>query len=306
MIAWMFPGQGSQKAGMAADIAACGPLFARARAILGMDLEMLCTGDLDPVWTPEAVQPAIFITCLGMVEKLAGMNQRPGAVVGHSLGELAALTATGAISFDDGLRLVDLRARAMGAAGRANPGGMAAVLGLDPAAVEDICASQAQVWVANYNSPRQTVISGTDDALAATAELCLGSGAAKVVRLQVPMACHCPLMEPARLEFGQALESVTWRSPSCPVYSGADGTAHTDPAEIAVLLAEAITSPVRFVQTVTCMRRAGLQTFVEVGPGKVLRGLVRQIDPGATLAGVSNDLQAGAAFGSEPALEGSA
>lgn len=289
MIAWIFPGQGSQKAGMASEIEACAGLFADARKISGLDLEALCTSDPDPSWTPETVQPSLFITSVGIVRELNKLGITPDAVAGHSLGELAAVVASEALSFEDGLKLVTVRGRAMAAAGRTNPGGMAAVLGLDPAAIQQICKSHTSVWVANLNSPAQTVISGEDESLSSVAEKCLDAGARRVVRLQVPMASHCPLMEDARAEFEAVLEDAAWSAPRCPIFFGADGQAHEDPAEIRSLLAQALTTPVRFVETITNMQNAGVTTFVETGPGKVLRGLVKQIDPGAHHVGAGND-----------------
>lgn len=289
MISWIFPGQGSQKAGMASDVDACELLFSDARNILGTDFEALCTTDLDPSWTPEVVQPALFITSVGIIKSLTILGLSPDAVAGHSLGELAAVVAAGGISFEDGLRLVDLRGKAMASAGRANPGGMAAVLGLDSELIEQICQSEPFVWVANFNSPKQTVISGSDDSLSSAAEKCLEAGAKRVVRLQVPMASHCPLMDSARSDFEAALEKVSWNRLSCPMYCGADGQAHEDPAQIRKLLAQALTTPVRFVGAVTNMQSAGITSFVETGPGRVLRGLVKQIDAGAHLASASND-----------------
>jgi [acyl-carrier-protein] S-malonyltransferase len=163
---------------------------------------------------------------------------------------------------------------------------------LDHAVIEEICADEGDVWVANFNSPKQTVISGKDRSLASAAEKCLQAGATRVIRLQVPVPSHTPLMEDARAEFEAALDTVDLNEPACPVYCGADGQAHTDPKEIGHLVAQAITSPVRFVDTIQAMRTGGVETFVECGPGKVLRGLVRQIDAEAKLAAVGNDDEA--------------
>ncbi|MGQ0679021.1 MAG: ACP S-malonyltransferase [Actinomycetota bacterium] len=292
MIAWVFPGQGSQSPGMAARIAPCVQLFSRARSIMGCDLEDLCTVAAEPDFGPETIQPALFITSVGIARSLAQLELRPDVVAGHSLGELAALVATGALSFEDGLRLVELRGRAMAAAGASNPGGMSAVLGLDLATIEQICRASGEVWVANLNSPKQTVISGRTDALEAASARCREAGAKRVVRLQVPIASHCPLMHSARTEFEAALSTVAWRQPLCPVWCGADGRPHSEPEEIAPLLAQALTEPVRFVETVVSMRSAGVDTFVETGPGRILRGLIRAIDPAAEHIGVSCDEEA--------------
>lgn len=292
MIAWMFPGQGSQSAGMALGLEGAGELFKISRSIMSRDLERLCTTDPDPAWAPDVLQPALFVTEVAIGRRLQSHGAQPQAVVGHSLGEFPALVVAGALEFEEALRLVALRGKAMADAGRRNEGGMAAVIGLDPQVIAGICAEEGDVWVSNYNSPKQTVISGRDRGLAAAAKRCLEAGALRVVRIKVPVAAHCPLMQPARETFEAALAGVNMIEPACPVYCDADGAAHTAPAEIKQLLVEAITAPVRFTDAVRRMRRDGFQKFVETGPGKVLRGLVRQIDAGAELAGVSSDEQA--------------
>lgn len=292
MIAWMFPGQGSQKAGMALDLEGAGRLFAASRKVIKRDLEKLCTTDPDPAWAPDVLQPALFVTEVAIGRRMQELGLEPGAVVGHSLGEFPALVIAGALEFEEALRLVALRGRAMADAGRRNEGGMAAVIGLDPEVISGICAEEGDVWISNYNSPKQTVISGRDRGLAEAARRCMEAGAMRVVRIKVPVAAHCPLMQPAREAFAQALETVNMVSPGCPVYCDADGAAHTDPSEIKALLVEAITAPVRFTDAVRRMRADGFSLFVETGPGKVLRGLVRQIDAEAELAGVSSDEEA--------------
>lgn len=292
MIAWMFPGQGSQKAGMALELEKAPELFRASRKAMSRDLERLCTTDPDPAWAPDVLQPALFVTEVAIGRKMQALGLEPQAVVGHSLGEFPALVIAGALEFDEALRLVALRGKAMADAGRRNEGGMAAVIGLDPEVIAGICAEEDDVWVSNYNSPTQTVISGRDRGLAEAARRCKEAGAARVVRIKVPVAAHCPLMEPARERFAEALEEVAMVEPPCPVYCDADGAAHTDPSDIKKLLVEAITAPVRFTDAVRQMRADGFQTFVETGPGKVLRGLVRQIDAEARLEGVSNDEEA--------------
>lgn len=292
MIAWMFPGQGSQKAGMSLDIAGAPELFKASRRVVNRDLERLCTTDPDPTWAPDVLQPALFVTEVAIGRKMQSLGLEPGAVVGHSLGEFPALVIAGALDFDEALRLVALRGRAMAEAGRRNEGGMAAVIGLDPDRIGEICAAEGDVWISNYNSPKQTVISGKDRGLAEAAGKCMEAGAMRVIRIKVPVAAHCPLMQPARETFEAALAEVTMVRPSCPVYCDADGRAHTEPGEIKALLVEAITAPVRFTDAVRRMRDDGFTTFIETGPGKVLRGLVRQIDAAAQLDGVSNDEEA--------------
>ena len=293
MIGWMFPGQGSQSPGMATGVAACNELFSVAKPIVGTDLERLCTTEPDPKWSPDVLQCALYTTSVGVGRGLQARALQPDAVVGHSLGEFAALAIAGVLRFEDGLRVVALRGKAMAAAGQRHPGGMAAVIGLEPATVEEICSSAGEVWVANLNSPKQTVISGKDRPLAQAAEQCRHAGASRVVRLNVPIAGHCPLMEPAAEAVDEALSEIAMSEADCPFYSNADGRPHTDPAEIKDLLVKAITSRVRFVEAVTAMQRDGINVFVETGPGKVLRGLVRQTLDGVELVGVQNDDEAG-------------
>lgn len=288
---------------MAAGFEDAPQLFAAAKPVLRTNLEKLCTSESDPSWTPEVVQPALFITTIAAARSAFARGLNPSAAAGHSLGEIAALVAAESLTFEDGLRLVDVRGRAMAAAARRNPGGMAAVIGLDSSVIDDICTDEGDVWVANFNSPKQTVISGKDKPLAAAAERCLAAGAQRVVRLQVPVPSHCPLMEGARSEFERALAKVSLKPPAFPIYCGADGLPHSDPAELADSIAAAMTSPVRFVDVVRGMRSGGVRLFVECGPGKVLRGLVRQIDAEAEQASVGSDEDAAAlaeSLGSSP------
>ncbi|MGH2770878.1 MAG: ACP S-malonyltransferase, partial [Actinomycetota bacterium] len=186
MIGWMFPGQGSQRPAMAADLAACEELFKAADPILGTDLARVCAAASSSGWPPHLLQPAIYTTCVGAIRALEERGLSPDAVVGHSLGEYAALVGARVISFEDGLRLVSVRGRAMAAVGRATPGGMAAVVGLEAEAVEESCSGIEGVWVANFNSSNQTAISGRDEPLARAAEACRQAGAIRVVRLDVP------------------------------------------------------------------------------------------------------------------------
>lgn len=277
---------------MALDIAGAPELFKTSRSVVGRDLERLCTIDPDPAWAPDVLQPALFVTEVAIGRKMQSLGLQPDAVVGHSLGEFPALVIAGALEFDEALRLITLRGKAMADAGRRNEGGMAAVIGLDPEKISEICAAEGDVWISNYNSPKQTVISGRDRGLAQAAKRCMEAGAKRVIRIKVPVAAHCPLMQPARETFEKALAEVTMVRPACPVYCDADGRDHTDPAEIKALLVEAITAPVRFTDAVCRMREDGFTTFIETGPGKVLRGLVRQIDAAAEMDGVSNDEEA--------------
>lgn len=298
MIAWMFPGQGSQRPGMAADLEACEDLFAIASPILETDLAKICT--VIPEAGPKAkgtfpgdlLQPALYTTATGASRALSVRGLCPDAVVGHSLGEYAALTAAGALAYEDGLRLVSLRGKAMLAAARRNPGGMAAVIGLDTAAITAICDGIDGVWVANLNTPSQTVISGTDEALAQAAEACKEAGAKRVVRLEVPIPGHCPSMEPAALEVEALLADIQVKEPICPFYSCVDTGPHTNPAEIKSLLVAAMTSSVRFYETLVVMQAGGITSLVEVGPARVLCGLARTSVPDLPASSVGSDAEA--------------
>jgi len=301
MIAWMFPGQGSQRPGMAAGLEASRELFEIAGRILDVDLRRVCTviPDAGPkgAFPPDLLQPALYATCTGASRALSSRGLCPDAVVGHSLGEYAALTAAGALAYEDGLRLVSLRGKAMLNAARRNPGGMAAVIGLDTAAVREICEGvDGEVWVANLNTPTQTVISGIDEALAQAAEACKAAGARRVVRLEVPIPGHCPLMEQAALEVAALLADIQVKEPICPFYSCVDCEPHSDPAEIKGLLVAAMTSSVRFFETLERMQAGGITSLVEVGPARVLCGLARHSVHDLPSASVGSDAEA-EAFG---------
>jgi len=296
MIAWMFPGQGSQRPGMAGGLEACGELFETAAETLDADLGRICTAmptnGSRGSFPADLPQPALYVTATGASRALSNRGLCPDAVVGHSLGEYAALTAAGALAFEDGLRLVSMRGRAMLNAARRNPGGMAAVIGLDTAAVERICDGIDGAWVANLNSPTQTVMSGTDEALAQAAEACREAGAKRVVRLEVPIPGHCPLMEPAALEVRTVLADIRLKEPICPFYSGVDAQPHTDPAEIKTLLVAAMTSSVRFFETLAAIQAGGVTSLVEVGPARVLCGLARTSVPDLPATSVGSDAEA--------------
>jgi [acyl-carrier-protein] S-malonyltransferase len=293
---WMFPGQGSQRPGMAGGLVECKELFDTAREILDVDLARICMSSPDGgpkgVWPPDLLQPALYATCTGASRSLSSRGLCPDAVVGHSLGEYAALTAAGSLAYEDGLRLVAMRGKAMLAAARRNPGGMAAVIGLPADEVARICGGIEDVWVANLNSPHQTVISGRDEPLAHAAEACRQAGAKRVVRLEVPIPGHCPLMDSAALEVEAALAGIQVKEPVCPFYSAVDAAAHTDPAEIEGLLVAAMTSPVRFHDTLEAMQSAGVAALVEVGPGRVLCGLAKRSVPHMAAASVGSDAEA--------------
>ncbi|HMC08857.1 MAG TPA: ACP S-malonyltransferase [Actinomycetota bacterium] len=293
---WMFPGQGSQRPGMAGGLVECKELFDTAREILDVDLARICTVTPNSgptgVWPPDLLQPALYATCTGASRSLSYRGACPDAVVGHSLGEYAALTAAGSLAYEDGLRLVSMRGKAMLAAARRNPGGMAAVIGLARHEIAEICGAIDEVWVANLNSPNQTVISGRDEPLAQAAEACRQAGAKRVVRLEVPIPGHCPLMETAALEVEGLLAGIQVKEPVCPFYSSVDSAPHTDPAEIKRVLVAAMTSPVRFYDTLEAMQSAGVASLVEVGPGRVLCGLAKRSVPDMPTTSVGSDAEA--------------
>lgn len=292
MVGWMFPGQGSQRPGMAAGLDACRDLFETARDVLGTDLTRICSVIPNTGWPGDLLQPALYATSVGASRALSDRGLCPDAVVGHSLGEYAALTAAGALDFEDGLRLVWMRGKAMLAAARTNPGGMAAVIGLATDRIAEICDGIDGVWVANLNTPVQTVISGRDEPLAQAAEACRLAGAKRVVKLEVPIAGHCPLMEPAARAVEAHLAGVQIKEPISPFYSSVDSAPHTDPDEIRSLLVAVMTSPVRFFQTLQAMQDDGVESLVEVGPARVLCGLAKHSLPGMPTASVGSDADA--------------
>lgn len=299
MTAWLFPGQGSQRPGMASNLEACRELLPVASSILEADLESLCTRDKVERWPVNLIQPAIYVTSVGALAAAEAHGIDADAVAGHSLGEFAALVACGVLDFEEGIHLVAARGKAMASAARDRPGGMVAVIGLDPPSVQDICEDLGDLWVANFNSPSQTVISGKEKSLAKAARLLLEAGALRVIRLDVPVPAHTPLMEPAAARMAEALEQVELKPPRRRFYSVVDGRQHDDPQEIGRLLIEAITSPVRFGDTIANMHADGVALFVEVGPGRALRGLVRQGIPDAAVAGIGRDQDAEALASSE-------
>lgn len=277
VIAWAFPGQGSQRARMGAELPAFAPLAAQAQRATGVDLERLCVAEPDPTWTPEELQQAIFVTTRAAAAAARERLAPPGAVAGHSLGEYAALVEADVLDYETALRLVDVRGRAMAQAGADLPGAMAAVVGLPEALVAETCAALDAVWVANENSPRQTVISGARDAVATASRQLERAGARMVVPLPIAIACHTPLMTPAAARLREALDHAHLRPPRIPFYSCVDATPKRDPDEIAQALVDGVTRPVRFATTIRRMREDGVAQFVEVGPGRVLRGLLRDI-----------------------------
>ena len=283
MTAYVFPGQGSQFPGMGKDLYDADSnariWFEHANDLLGFNLtQVMFNGSEDDLKRTDVTQPAIFLHSV-VKAKAMGDESRPDMVAGHSLGELSALVAAGAMEFADGLKLVAARANAMQKACEAEPGTMADILGLDDAVVEEVCASIPGVVVpANYNCPGQLVISGALDAVNAACEKLKEAGAKRALVLPVGGAFHSPLMEPARAELATAIEYTPIVDPRCPVYQNVDARPHTDPARIKANLIQQLTAPVRWTQTMQRMLADGANKVVEVGPGKVLQGLFKKVD----------------------------
>ncbi len=291
MNAFVFPGQGAQFVGMGKDLydnnAEARALFEKANEILGFSItDLMFAGTDEDLRQTAVTQPAIFIHSV-LLAKSLGADFQPDMVAGHSLGEFSALVAAGALSFEDGLRLVAARARAMQKACELTESTMAAVLALPDEKVEEICAGiEGTVVCANYNCPGQLVISGEVAAIDAACEALKAAGAKRALKLKVGGAFHSPCMEPARAELAAAIEATEFHTPVCPVFQNVDALPHTDPAEIKANLVAQLTAPVRWTQSVRNMIADGATEFVELGPGKVLQGLVAKIDPSVSVSGM--------------------
>ncbi|WP_040248067.1 ACP S-malonyltransferase [Psychroserpens mesophilus] len=283
MNAYIFPGQGAQFSGMGLDLYENSPLaqelFEKANDILGFPItDIMFEGSDDDLKETKVTQPAIFLHSV-ILAKTLGDNFKPDMVAGHSLGEFSALVAAGALTFEDGLKLVSQRAQAMQKACELQPSTMAAVLGLDDDVVENVCANTEGIVVAaNYNCPGQLVISGEVEAIHKACETLKEKGARRALVLPVGGAFHSPLMEPAREELAAAIENTTFSKPKCPIYQNVTATAITDENEIKANLISQLTAPVRWTQSVQQMIADGASHFTEVGPGKVLQGLVKKIN----------------------------
>ena len=283
MKAYIFPGQGAQFSGMGLDLyensAVAQELFEQANDILGFHItDVMFEGTADQLKETKVTQPAIFLHSV-ILAKTLGDNFIPDMVAGHSLGEFSALVANGTLSFKDGLSLVSKRALAMQKACELQPSTMAAVLGLDDNVVEDICQqTEGIVVAANYNCPGQLVISGDIEAINKACEALKTAGARRALVLPVGGAFHSPLMEPAREELANAIENTTFSTPNCPIYQNVTASAIKDENEIKTNLISQLTAPVRWTQSVKQMIADGASSFTEVGPGKVLQGLVKKID----------------------------
>ena len=285
MKAFVFPGQGAQFSGMGKDLyensAIAQELFEKANDILGFRItDIMFEGTDEELRQTKVTQPAVFlhsvITALCM-----GDDFCPDMVAGHSLGEFSAMVASGALTFEDGLRLVYARAMAMQKACEMQPSTMAAIIGLDDETIENICTEVTEgghlVVAANYNCPGQVVISGSIEGVKLACEKLTAAGAKMTVPLSVGGAFHSPLMEPAREELAAAIEATEFHTPKCPVYQNVDALPHTAPEEIKANLIAQLTSSVRWTQSVRNMRADGAESFTEFGPGKVLTGLIRKI-----------------------------
>ena len=281
--AYVFPGQGSQAVGMGKDIYDNVPeakeLFEKANEILGFRItDIMFSGTDEELKQTFVTQPAVFLHSVIMAKAL-GEEFKPDMVAGHSLGEFSALVAAGALDFEDGLRLVAKRAAAMQKACEAQPSTMAAVLGLEDKVVEDICAEiDGVVVAANYNCPGQLVISGSIEAVDAACEQLKAAGARRALRLPVGGAFHSPLMEPAKVELQAAIEAAPFKAPVCPVYQNVDAKPYTDPEQIKANLIAQLTAPVRWTYIVQNMLVDGADSFVELGPGAVLQGLIKKVN----------------------------
>lgn len=292
MIAFTFPGQGSQKPGMGAAWAdhPSWELVAEASEAAGRDLAaLLLDADADELVQTHNAQLATFLTSLVVLDAVERTGVEPARVAGHSLGEYTALVASGAISFEDGTRLVTERGNAMKAAAEEQDGTMAAVLGLDDDKVEVACARvDGDVWVANYNAPGQVVIAGAPDALEQAGAAAKELGAKRVMPIAVGGAFHTPFMAPARDRLRKALDATDWRDPAVPVHANVDALPHASGSEWSSLLSAQLTSPVRWRQTLHELDEAGVTTFVELGPGTVLTGMAKRTVSGARTLSVSS------------------
>ena len=292
MKAYVFPGQGAQFPGMGKDLYENSPLakelFDKANDILGFNItDIMFEGTVDDLKQTKVTQPAIFLHSVLLAKTLD--NFQPEMVAGHSLGEFSALVANGTLTFEDGLKLVSQRAMAMQKACEMEPSTMAAIVGLEDAIVEEVCASIDDIVVpANYNCPGQLVISGSEAGIDKACELLKEKGAKRALKLVVGGAFHSPLMEPAREKLAAAIEATTFSSPICPVYQNVNASPTSDPAVIKGNLIAQLTAPVRWTQTVENMLKDGGKLFTEIGPGKVLQGLIKKVDRATETAGIDS------------------
>lgn len=288
--AYVFPGQGAQFVGMGKDLyetsSVAKELFEKANEILGFRItDIMFSGTDEDLRQTKVTQPSIFLHSV-ILAKTLGDSFDPDTTAGHSLGEFSALVAAGALSFEDGLKLVYKRALAMQEACELNPSTMAAILGLPDVKVEEVCSTIDDVVVpANYNCPGQVVISGSLTGIEKACELLKSAGAKRALPLKVGGAFHSPLMEPARVKLSEAITSTQFSKPICPVYQNVSTVGETNPDTIKANLIAQLTSPVKWTQSVQQMISDGVNEFVELGPGSVLQGLISKIAPGITVSG---------------------
>ena len=292
MKAYIFPGQGAQFSGMGLNLFESSPmaqeLFNQANNILGFSItDIMFEGTAEDLKETKVTQPAIFLHSV-ILAKTLGEDFKPEMVAGHSLGEFSALVANGSLSFDAALELVSQRAQAMQKACELQPSTMAAVLGLEDTIVEEICEQTPGIVVAaNYNCPGQLVISGEIDAINKACETLTEKGARRALVLPVGGAFHSPLMEPAREQLAAAIENTAFNNPICPIYQNVTASAVNDATEIKKNLISQLTAPVRWTQTIQQMIADGGTEFIELGPGKVLQGLMRKIDRNVAASGMN-------------------
>lgn len=292
MKAYVFPGQGAQYPGMGKDLyensSYARELFNQANQLLGFNLtEIMFEGSVEDLKQTRVTQPAIFLHSVLLAKTMRDFS--PDMVAGHSLGEFSALVAANSLNFEDGLILVSKRAMAMQKACELQPSTMAAIVGLDDQAVEEACASIDEVVVpANYNCPGQLVISGSISGIDKACELLTAKGAKRALKLVVGGAFHSPLMEPAREELEAAIRSTNFHKPVCPIYQNVDARPVTAPEQIQENLIAQLTAPVRWTQTIENMLKDGATLFTEIGPGKVLQGLIKKVDRNAETAGIDS------------------
>lgn len=292
MKAYVFPGQGAQFVGMGKDLydkhEGAHQLMEQANDILGFRItDLMFEGTDEDLKKTSVTQPAVFIHSVALAKALES-EFKPDMTAGHSLGEFSALVAAGALSFEDGLRLVSARAQAMQKACELHPSTMAAIIGLPDEKIEEIVCTVKSgiVTCANYNNPGQLVISGEFSAIDEACEKLTAAGAKRALKLKVGGGFHSPCMEPARAELAEAIERTTFHKPVCPVYQNVDALPHTDPAEIKANLIAQLTSPVRWTKTIQNMIADGATEFIEIGPGKALQGMIAKISREVAVSGI--------------------